>query len=220
MSAEIDQIYRDTFGAGAEFGKLDPKARAQADKMVEQASLPQYVISNGAWVANPRRADVDNLIAAGRFTPQLAQQLGVYASWKAGMVPGGSALSDLTKNVARKNGVPIDKIEKEIGDRKTQVQDWAKSTLNRFSHLVPQDEKKSIVKDKAELEMPAEEVVAAPPPTQAAPPPVASPSAQPSMPPPAIAAENSPAVPADFPPATPQQWNKQQLVNGQYVPME
>ncbi len=228
MSAEIDQVYRDTFGAGADFGKLDAEARARADKMVEQASQPQYVINNGQWVANPARADVDRLIAAGRFTPQLAQHLGVYASWKAGLspdVPGQGKLSELTMKLARKGGVPVDKLEKEVGDRKAQLSDWAKSTMNRFAHLVPQDPKKADVKDKAELEMPVEEVVAAPPPTQAASPPspAATPSPMPQSPPPQVEPmanqDQTPEAPLT-PPGPPTNWTKQQLVNGQYVPME
>lgn len=221
----IDNLYRSTFGA--DFAKLDPEARDRADRLVMAAHSPPYVFQNGQWTQNPARQQLDALVASGRFTPQLAQQLGVYAAWKAGTKPSEGPISDLTLAKARQAGVPADKLKIAVEDRKAQIDSWAKDTVNRFAHLVPRTEKAALADENSiKLETPKakrpktmpQQAAAAPPGQEGAPIEQSAP-VTPQAIQPAPNQSVQPAEPELGAPA-PTNWTKQQLVNGQYVPME
>ncbi len=247
MSAEVDKLYKETFGT--DFSQLSPELMKLADDVVTGASSPSWVIKNGKPVYNPARIAFDEEIRKnGGMTAKLAQQIGVYASWRMGMMPetgpGKGKISELTHTLARRAGLPVDKIEKNVADRKALLENWAKTALNRFAHFVPAedpnaksgtaelkieqpkpDAKPETLTNPLAIDKPAVQAAAAP----AAPDPEGAPAAapMPMAPPPVevaqpVNAQPMPinAQPGDLPPMMPQNWQRQQLVNGQYVPME
>lgn len=149
---DIDKIYKENFGVN--FSKMTPEQMRIADSIVSAASSPDTVMGpNGAAIYNPKRAAFDaykqESEQAGRpLSKKLTQQLGVYANWRAGIVPsaGEGAISDYTKAQAAKAGVPLNKLKEIETERKAE---WTKSALNRFAHLAPPDKV---------MEMPAEDI--------------------------------------------------------------
>ncbi len=223
MAEDINQFYRDHFKV--DFSKLKPEQQQTYDQIIGQLQSPPMVIINGRPTQNPAIAAITQ--HAG-WDAKVARNLAVYAAWRSGQ------MADPTVDRARlkQAGVPDDKIAQYEKEKPEQVNEWKAGVLNKFAHLVPQDAA-TAERGKPALEMPAETITAdkqltdpmsnpaTTPPPQSAPAPSGSQGA------PAPAPESAPASqPASMPeeelpqPLTGQPWQKQKLVNGQYVPME
>lgn len=138
---KLNEYYKKAFNV--DFAKLSPEQVKLLDDAlngVSKAEQPYFISPNGKVIPNKDREDLMN---AGGLSKDDAYGLGIYANYKAGIMP-----NQINRELLRSRKVPEDQLDRLQQEYDT---DFKRTIANRFAQFVNRDETKNAPKDKNEV---------------------------------------------------------------------